>query len=718
MSGSGCFGGRGWRWLFAIVVLFVLGWWVAGASGQRAAVGGTVVVPRVGSGVVGAYDRLHAAGLRVSVPHGLSFDSLAPPKVGRVVPAAGRRVPRGSVVALYLSRNARRPTVPVGRLRKYVVAKFVGGAVSSAYGWVSRRRLDFRAYLGPLKAGGARGLFANYRVTRQRPVAGVRLTLGHGKRPVKGRGGSFRLTPLTVWGAQPVPARPVAPCTPPPGYTVIASNPQAVITSHPSQETGTPLVGWYGCLRAVGKQRLLTSAVELYDYYYTSAGPILLAGRFAAFQFLSQDHYQNCSSSIDIYDLSTGKPGQVFTADCSYPGPYAYPPVDSLLLNSNGFAAWRATHTYPRIFLEGVSCPSVSLCVATDNVGNLVSTTAPSGGREAWSIANVDGQIEVHSVSCPSPSLCVAVDQHGNVLTSSNPTGGAGAWTVTHVDSISGLYAISCPSTSLCVATDQVGNLLTSTNPTGGAAAWTVTHVAGSSFAGGGVLSCPTASLCVATDVVGNLLTSTNPTGGAAAWTLTHVAGANRITAISCPSTSLCVAGDVGGNLLTSTNPTGGASAWTATKIPTAGDVYDVSCPSTSLCVAGDNSSNLLTSTNPTGGATAWAATKMPTGVAVIGVSCPSTSLCVALGTGGSVLTSTNPAGGSSAWSRALIDSPPACVATQFCLISQLYAYDNQGTRVLDSTSPGAAYSLTNVMLAGNLLTWINNGAPHQTTLR
>jgi hypothetical protein len=40
----------------------------------------------------------------------------------------------------------------------------------------------------------------------------------------------------------------------------------------------------------------------------------------------------------------------------------------------------------------------------------------------------------VEGVSCPSVGLCVAVDQVGDVVTSNNPAGGAAAWTVTHVD--------------------------------------------------------------------------------------------------------------------------------------------------------------------------------------------------------------------------------------------------------------------------------------------
>ena len=340
MSRFGWVGVRGWGWLLVGVVVGVLGCGAAGARAQPAA--GSVVVPRVSGGVLGVYDRMRAAGLRVSIPGGVWFDSLAPPRVVRVLPAAGRRVRRGSVVTLYLARDMGRRAIPRGRLPTYVVPQLVGGVVSAAYRWVRGKRLDFRADLGSLRAGGARGLFANYRVTRQWPAAGARLRLGRGKRPTNGGGGGFRLTPLRVWGRQLAPA---APCTPPPGYKVIASSPQAVITSHEYQVEGIPIIGWYGCLRSLGRMWRLTSTNSDVGggYEPTWLGQVALAGRFAALSFFYEvDKFFDCSSDVDLYDLGTRKGGQVYqTFACPYSGmPWG---IDSLAVNSSGFAAWRAT---------------------------------------------------------------------------------------------------------------------------------------------------------------------------------------------------------------------------------------------------------------------------------------------------------------------------------------------------------------------------------------
>ncbi len=540
------------------------------------------------------------------------------------------------------------------------------------------------------------------------------------------RGATLSLIRLTVWGAQPRVSRVAAPCTPPRGSTVIASNSQAVITSRSYQETGTPFIGWYGCLRSVGTERLLTSATTL-DGYYTSVGAVVLEGRFVALSTFYEDKYFNCSSTVDVFDLSTGRPGQVFSAGCS-----AYPEgtpsgIDSLVLGSAGFSAWRSTYIpSPPLALNGISCPSADLCVAVDDRGDVLTTTAPTGGRDAWSSADVDGRLALNGVSCPSANLCVAVDQAGNVVTSSDPTGGAPTWTVTSVDKGQRLSAVSCPTPSLCVATDSSGSVVTSTNPTGSASSWTVVHVDTSFFGMLTGVSCPSESLCVATDGSGHVVTSPDPTAGASDWTTSHIdPDSDGLTAISCPSTSLCVAGDGEGNVVTATDPTAGASAWTLNRIEP-GTPFDlvngVSCPSTALCLAVDSRGNVLTSSNPTGGAATWSVTRIDH-VSAFGepaslnaLSCASASFCLAPDSEGDVLTSSNPTGGQAAWSTALIDAAPTCTAAA-CEIEALYAHDDHGTRLIDSTPPGRGDSITNVTITGTLLHWEKNGVPHQEPL-
>ena len=114
------------------------------------------------------------------------------------------------------------------------------------------------------------------------------------------------------------------------------------------------------------------------------------------------------------------------------------------------------------------------ICVAVDGSGNVVTSSNPTGGAPAWTVSHVHGMLAVQlglgdfvmpRLSCPSSRLCVAMDGIGNVVTSSNPTGGAAAWTLTNtdVDAFNYLSGVSCPSVSICVAVDRSGNVVTGT---------------------------------------------------------------------------------------------------------------------------------------------------------------------------------------------------------------------------------------------------------------
>src|SRR5260370_4908977 len=89
--------------------------------------------------------------------------------------------------------------------------------------------------------------------------------------------------------------------------------------------------------------------------------------------------------------------------------------------------------------LVGVSCSSIRLCVAVDYIGgNVVTSSDPTGGVAAWTVTNVDRSRwnssghTLSGVSCPSISLCVAVDNSGNAITSHKPTARSAAWPAPH----------------------------------------------------------------------------------------------------------------------------------------------------------------------------------------------------------------------------------------------------------------------------------------------
>ena len=265
--------------------------------------------------------------------------------------------------------------------------------------------------------------------------------------------------------------------------------------------------------------------------------------------------------------------------------------------------------------LTGISCPSTTLCVGVDAVGDVVSSIDPTGGDAAWSVASVDrnvgapntdtgGTTLTRALSCPSTTLCVAVDAVGDAFVSTDPTGGSGAWTGAYVDpgrtrgcTTAGLgcqpplVGVSCASTALCTAVDFSGDILTTTTPTA-TTPWTVTATSaqvGSLWA----LSCPTAGFCAAPDGSGDHVFTFDP---AAPAVLDGHAVDDAVYGISCPTAALCLgdaeAGDGTSGLLGTADPTARGSRWSFGP-PAA--VNAVACPSASACIAADGEGNVST---------------------------------------------------------------------------------------------------------------------------
>ena len=522
---------------------------------------------------------------------------------------------------------------------------------------------------------------------------------------------------------QPLPASATRACTPPRGSKVLASSSEAVVYSLGSDVYHGPHV--YGCLRALDRTQRLTTGGP----YFSAFIAFRLAGRFVAVE----TEYSKGGAAYDatVYDLSSGAAAPLGGVGDLYGGGGVTTGLDSLALDSSGFAAWREATPVP--FPEpvtAVSCPSPSLCVAADQAGDILSSTNPAGGKGAWSITSpsLNYGPAITDLSCPSTTLCLGLPFPGGaasfaLLRSTDPTGGASAWTQVAMDPGNFPTALSCPSVSFCVATD-VGGVLTSRDPAGGASAWSRSAWSKTSIIAYGTvwsISCPSVSLCVAVDTQAtqdNILTSTHPTGGARTWTERPIDQGN-FGAISCPSVSLCIAA-AGGSILTSTDPTGGASAWMKTPIDPGSDVMTISCPSASRCVAVDTRGNILTSTNPAGGMGAWSKASVDQGRSLTSISCPSISLCVAGDQNGNILTSTNPLGGTNAWTIAVVDLPPCASQSSQCISDQLYAHDDRGTRAVDSAPLGDGSLIGNVTLGGDslALTWTHGGAPEQLDLR
>jgi hypothetical protein len=275
-------------------------------------------------------------------------------------------------------------------------------------------------------------------------------------------------------------------------------------------------------------------------------------------------------------------------------------------------SAWAVAKVAPSF--AGVGCHGSTLCVGL--FGGAVSTTTTPAGQ--WSTPVSVVAATLNDVACPADNLCAAVDSVGDVVTTTNPTGGASAWHAIDVAGPDALEGISCPNVSLCVAVGQNGDVVTSTDPASGAGTWSrSTAETGRATLTG--VSCPTSTLCVAADSAGKLLSTATPAAGGA-WSVTATPAApHPLGRPSCPSAVLCLAPDTSGDVITDQAPGSPAPAVGAEHIATA--LEAVSCvPGTTTCVASDGAGNVLGSDAPTTTAP-WSAA---------GVDTPPCGACVA----------------------------------------------------------------------------------------
>jgi hypothetical protein len=326
-------------------------------------------------------------------------------------------------------------------------------------------------------------------------------------------------------------------------------------------------------------------------------------------------------------------------------------PAASAAGSGTGPLVWTAPREVDLQPIDGLSCPSIALCVGVDRAGGVLWSTAPASSRR-WNTASIDGHTEITGVSCPAVSLCVAVDAAGNVLTTQNVAAGAAGWAVARVDTSATqnntdnagsvlLRGVSCPSTGLCVAVDAAGNALVSTNPTAGpSAAWTITHIDANTTVGctgAGLscqpplvgISCASTTLCAAVDFAGNLLTTSQP-AVAVPWATspTNGGGLSSLYGISCPVISFCVTVDgIAGGAI-SLNPAAPAIQQVR-SLPDS--LYGIWCQSPTLCLASietqDGISGLLGSFNPAAPTSTWTPSSLG---GVNAVACPLPSVCVA----------------------------------------------------------------------------------------
>jgi len=518
---------------------------------------------------------------------------------------------------------------------------------------------------------------------------------------------------------QPRPRRSQPGCVAPPGSSVLASSPAAVVTSDdlslPPSGPNAPPIAYMGCLRADGRERLL----ERFDANTVDSasfvGSAVLAAPYVGLVLNSVDaHYGGQSSTLQIFDLRTGllqtKLGgeSVDCPDQNYPGPGCV--LDQVMLGADGVSAAHTQAIDPVGSLSTpltVSCaPATATCFAADPAGQVLVSQAPPTGAPSWTAATIAQPPERGPgvIACPSTLLCVGSGD--DIFTTTDPVGGAQAWTSTALHGPPAyINTVSCPLTNLCVAVRIDGSIATSTDPTGGASAWSIDQIDRNREIF--TIFCSTQPKCFISGVR-TVFTSADPTGGVGAWSVST--STPPFESGTCPTTGFCAAVGLAG-LQTTTDPTAGT--WTK---QTAGGYLDgIACPSTTLCLAVGLSGVLDVSTSPASGG--WTQTIIDDGRDLNSIACPSASLCVAADTTGHVVTSTNPTGGPSAWTPALI-AGNSCADTTPCSVEQIQASDATGLHTVDSSKiPGTGPVMTGLTLTGDVLTWNHDGTQRSVPL-
>jgi hypothetical protein len=194
---------------------------------------------------------------------------------------------------------------------------------------------------------------------------------------------------------QPLPAKPPARCLTPPGSVVLASGDTAIITAsyaHSPYYPYPPGSAYMGCLRADGRERLLSSST--YPSYETAGGltGVALAAPYAAFAGNTfNSHDQTWISFVNLFDLRTGqyvphRGGEGFACLPTSSPPCATT-IDRLVLGSDAVSAVHMT-------VQDANCGTsqdpkcrntVEQIQASDSTGvhTLDSTTEPDGSPPA-----------------------------------------------------------------------------------------------------------------------------------------------------------------------------------------------------------------------------------------------------------------------------------------------------------------------------------------------
>jgi len=294
---------------------------------------------------------------------------------------------------------------------------------------------------------------------------------------------------------------------------------------------------------------------------------------------------------------------------------------------------WGRTSTQASGRLFGISCPSLTACLAVGDYGIVVST---ANGGTGWTPQSPAGAGDLSAVSCPTTTTCFAVEATtGGIYRTTNGQLWVKVFTATGV----ALSAVSCPSAAVCFVTGKQGSIYSTAD---GGQNWTSKALA-RQFTG---ISCPTAAACIAVDAQG---LQTRTVDGGATWGPSgQVVTSTYLNGVNCPSATVCFAiqgglpsyvyktADFGNNWTLSFNIA------TDPQAGVAGGFSAISCPNTNTCYVPAGSNGISAVALTTDGGTNWRTSDVNSSAWLRGISCPSAGTCYAAANDSTILYSSD----------------------------------------------------------------------------
>jgi photosystem II stability/assembly factor-like uncharacterized protein len=263
---------------------------------------------------------------------------------------------------------------------------------------------------------------------------------------------------------------------------------------------------------------------------------------------------------------------------------------------SDGSKQWKSqqSNVLPNIagqHLSATSCPAVGTCFAVGTDGFIIAT---SDGGATWKPQYSRGNTPLNGISCASVSACVAVGGGvGDAIIVATTDGGKSWIPQTPPTEIFDLSGVSCPSTTTCYAIggSQVQMTAAIIGTANGGATWSTLVDQGTTVALNGI-TCTTTTACIAVGTAGVVL---NTTDGWRSPLNPQQVGSNPdpLESVACSSVSNCLAV---GQFTVAASADGG-NTWSAqpSLADTLQGVSCVSSPSLGWCFAVTNDGKILT---------------------------------------------------------------------------------------------------------------------------